>query len=182
MRFGGCTGWRECTDWRETMIYHFIWYFMHRCIGWITSTLGITTDLYHNIFFLHHGTHSNECMALLFPPFSYLKSNSALKASRDNLSRNSFVWLFLLSSHERMGICPCLVLVFQQVLLSVYSSFRLPLMKAEQWHCILHRQQGCQRFRPFSGSAPRGFGPFPVRPFSSSALLYFFALFPVELR
>ena len=30
-----------------------------------------------------------------------------------------------------MGICPCLVLVFQQVLLSVYSSFRLPLMKAE---------------------------------------------------
>ena len=34
----------------------------------------------------------------------------------------------------------------------------------------------CQRFRPFSSSAPRGFGPFPVRPFSISALMYFFAL------
>ena len=83
------------------------------CIdAFVESLLGITTDLYHNIFFQHHDTHSNKSMALLFPSLSYLKSNSALKASRYNLSRNSFVWLFLLSSHERIGICPYLVLVF----------------------------------------------------------------------
>ena len=27
-----------------------------------------------------------------------------------------------------------------------------------------HSFQGCQRFRPFSDLTPRGFGPFPVRP------------------
>ena len=71
-----------------------------------------------------------------FHPFLTWNPTGAVKASWDYLRRNSFVWLFLLSFQERMGKCPCLVLVLQQVLLSVYSSFRFPLIKAEQWHCI----------------------------------------------
>ena len=66
-----------------------------------------------------------------FHPFLTWNPTGAVKASQNNSRRNSFVWRFLWSFHERMGKCPCLVLVLQQVLLPVHSSFCFPPMKAE---------------------------------------------------
>ena len=113
---------------RPISFYINIWYFMLRCIGWISSR---NNNWLAAQYIMARILINAWCF--FFYPFLTWNPTGAVKASRNNLRRNSFLWLFLFSFHERMGKCPCLVLVLQQVLLSVYSSFCFPLMKAEQW-------------------------------------------------
>ena len=60
--------------------------------------------------------------------------------SWEGIPSSGFFFWASMKGWENAHALSRLVLVLQQVLLSVYSSFRFPLMKAEQWHCILHRQ------------------------------------------
>ena len=77
-----------------------------------------------------------------FHPFLTWHPTGAVKASRDNLTvlrRNSFVWLFLLSFHERVGKCPCLVKACACLAASfIVSLFIIPFPANESWTMTLH--------------------------------------------
>ena len=118
-------------------LYHFISIYGTSCSdALVESVLGITTDLYHNIFFLHHGTHSNKCMVLLFPPFSHLKSNwrrdSFPRLLEKEFLRLAFSFELPWKDGKMPMPCACLPASF------IVSLFIIPFPANESWAMTLH--------------------------------------------